>query len=162
MKLNEGIEWAIHCCSILASLPEDAAMPARRLAEFFDLPEHYLAKHLQALSQAGLVNSAKGPGGGYRLSRPAANITVLDIVLAIDGTEPHFQCTEIRRKGPSGVDPACYSKPCGIARAMWRAEKAWRDELASISLKEITDIGMQETPSLQIEKSMEWFGNVLK
>ncbi len=162
MKLNEGIEWAIHCLSVLAYLPEGKALPAKKLAGFFDLPEHYLAKHLQSLSQAKLVKSIKGPGGGYRLSRPAPDITVLDIVQAIDGKTPHFQCTEIRRRGPSGVPDECYQKPCGIARTMWRAEKAWRDELARVSLQDILQIGAEETPQLQIEKSLDWFGQVIQ
>ncbi len=162
MKINEGIEWAIHCCTILASVPEGMALPARRLAEFFDLPEHYLAKHLQSLSQADLVTSTKGPGGGYALSRPAAQITVLDIVQAIDGSAPHFQCTEIRRRGPSGMPDSCYKKPCGIARTMWHAEKAWRDVLFTVSLEDVQNMGLEETSPQQIEKSIEWFGNVLK
>ncbi len=162
MKLNEGIEWAVHCCSILASLPPGMALPARKLAEFFDLPEHYLAKHMQSLSQQGLVSSSKGPGGGYRLGRPATEIALLDIVLAIDGPAPHFRCTEIRRKGPSGVDDKCYGKPCGIARAMWRAETAWRDELGKVSLEEIRHTGLEETPHEQLEKSLAWFGDALK
>jgi Rrf2 family protein len=162
MKLNEGIEWAIHCCSMLASLPDNAALPARRLAEFFNLPEHYLAKHLQSLSQAGLVVSTKGPGGGYRLARLAAEISLLDIVEAIDGRAAHFQCTEIRRRGPSGVDASCYNKPCGIARAMHKAEQAWRKELAAVSLSEIQHLGLVETPPEQLKKSLEWFGSVLK
>ena len=162
MRMNEGIEWVIHCCSVLATLPEGTALPARRLADFFDLPGHYLAKHLQSLSQAGLVKSAKGPGGGYMLSRPATEITVLDIVQAIDGSAPYFQCTEIRRRGPSGVADHCYTRPCGIARIMWRAEKAWRNALSSVTLKDIQTTGLEETSAQQVEKSIEWFGNVLK
>ncbi len=162
MKLNEGIEWAIHCCSILAALPPDIALSAKRLAEFFDLPNHYLAKHLQSLSQAGLVSSSKGPGGGYSLAKPPEQISALNIVQAIDGTAAHFQCTEIRQRGPSGVEPSCYKKPCGIARTMWRAEKAWAAELAAVSLADIGQLGLNETPQEQMEKSLHWFENVLK
>jgi Rrf2 family protein len=162
MKLNEGIEWAIHCCTILAALPAEQALPAKRLAEFFDLPTHYLAKHLQSLSQAGLIHSRKGPGGGYQLAKPAPEISVLEIVQAIDGRAPHFQCTEIRQQGPSGVDATCYSKPCGIARTMWAAEKAWRHELAKVSLADIQQMGFEEVPPEQIDKSLDWFGKILK
>ncbi len=162
MKLTEGIEWAIHCCSLLAALPEGTSLPARRLAEFFDLPEHYLAKHLQSLSTAGVLVTIKGPGGGYRLAKRAKDITLLEIVEAVDGETSSFVCTEIRRNGPSGVKPSAYRKPCGIARAMWRADKAWRNELRKVSLKEIQEIGLKETPKEQIEKSIQWLGDVLK
>ena len=51
--------------------------------------------------RAGVLETVKGPRGGYRLARPAAEITVLDVVEAIDGDEPAFRCTEIRRRGPT-------------------------------------------------------------
>ncbi|VAV90147.1 hypothetical protein MNBD_ALPHA06-707 [hydrothermal vent metagenome] len=161
MKLNEGVEWAIHCCSILAALPPKTALPAKRLAGFFELPVHYLAKHLQSLSVAGLLKSSKGPGGGYWLAKPAKDIAVLDIVQAIDGHGAHFQCTQIRQNGPTAVAAKCYNKPCGIARTMWQAETAWRKELAAVSLADIQQLGLEETPPQQLEKSLQWFEQVI-
>ena len=103
MKLSDGVEWGVHACVLLAVLPPDAALPAARLAEYHGVPSAYLAKHLQALARAEVLETVKGPRGGYRLARPAAEITVLDVVEAIDGDEPAFRCTEIRRRGPSAV-----------------------------------------------------------
>src|SRR5919197_900673 len=68
MKLSEGVEWALHCCTVLALVPEDRALPAARLAEFHGVPTAYLAKHLQALSRAGVIESVPGQRGGYRLA----------------------------------------------------------------------------------------------
>ena len=126
MKHSEGLEWAVHACTLLAALPPAIALPARLLAEFFELPEPYLAKQMQKLSRAGIVETRRGPRGGYALARLAAEITLLQMVEAIDGAERHFRCSEIRRCGPSAVPGAKYTKPCGIARSMWRAEAAWR------------------------------------
>ena len=72
MQLGEGVEWALHCCTVLALVPPDRTLPAARLAEFHGVPPAYLAKHLQALAQAGIVESVPGRKGGYRLVRPAA------------------------------------------------------------------------------------------
>ncbi|MDZ7783608.1 MAG: Rrf2 family transcriptional regulator [Halioglobus sp.] len=157
MRLSEGIEWSVHCCSILASLPEGAALSARDLAEYFDLPAAYLAKSLQHLSAAGLVSSRRGRNGGYALARPAADITLLGIVEAVEGRESSFRCTEIRRRGPCGVGDANYARPCGIARAMWRADAAWRDELSQVSLADIARSGLEEMPPRQLERSLVWF-----
>ena len=77
MRLTEGVEWAVHCVLLLTALPEGATLPASRLAEYHDLPAPYLAKSLQALAGAGIVASAPGRRGGYRLGRPAAEITLL-------------------------------------------------------------------------------------
>ncbi|PCH74931.1 MAG: transcriptional regulator, partial [Rhodobacteraceae bacterium] len=119
MKHSEGLEWAVHCCALLAALPPGLALPAKLLAEFFDLPEPYLAKQLQKLSQSGIVETRRGPRGGYTLARDAGDITLLQMVEAIDGDDRHFRCTEIRRCGPTGVADRHYLRPCGIARSMW-------------------------------------------
>ena len=160
--MSEGIEWAIHSCALLAALPPGDALPVGKLASFFDLPRDYLAKHLQALSKAGVVHTSKGPGGGYRLARGPQDISLLDIVEAIDGKDPCFQCTEIRRRGPTGVAGKFYKKPCGIARAMWKAEAVWRQELALVKLTDLAAEAALEVPGEQMRKSAEWLMGTLK
>lgn len=138
MRLGEGVEWALHSCTVLALLPPDLAMPAARLAEFHGVPPAYLAKHLQSLAGAGIVDSVPGAKGGYRLARPAAEITVLDVVLALEGEGTAFRCTEIRQRGPAGHPrKQAALKPCGIARVMWQAEDAWRASLRETSLADV-------------------------
>ena len=106
MRLSEGVEWGLHCVVLAAMLPADAALPAGRLAEYHDVPGAYLAKHLQALSRGGILEALSGPRGGYRLARPAEEISVLDAVEALEGCEPAFRCTEIQRRGPARVAAA--------------------------------------------------------
>jgi len=55
MKLSYGVEWGVHVCTLLAVLPADAALPAARLAEYHGVPSAYMAKHLQALARAGVL-----------------------------------------------------------------------------------------------------------
>ena len=85
MRLGEGVEWSIHCCTILALLPQGVTISGRRLAEFHAVPAPYLVKHLQKLSQAGIVETTTGRKGGYRLARDQSEITLLDVVLALEG-----------------------------------------------------------------------------
>src|SRR4051795_4860113 len=129
MRLAEGVEWGLHVCVILAVLPDDTTLPAVRLAEYHGVPAHYLAKNLQALARAGIVESVSGPKGGYRLAKASSEITLLDVVEAVDGPEPSFRCTEIRQRGPAAIGAREYRAPCTIARAMYRADEAWRDAL---------------------------------
>src|SRR3954452_11052888 len=82
MRLPDGVEWGVHVCTLLASLPEDAALPASKLAEYHGVPAAYLAKHLQALAAAGVLRTVKGAKGGYRLARPPQEISVLEVVEA--------------------------------------------------------------------------------
>ncbi len=137
MRMSEGVEWAVHACTVLALLPEGAALPAPSLAEYHEVPGPYLAKHLQALSAAGIVTSSRGRRGGYRLARPADEVTVLDVVLAVEGAEPAFTCTEVRQRGPVAAPPEACRRPCGIAATMWAAEQAWRDTLAATTIADL-------------------------
>jgi len=104
MKLSEGVEWGVHCAVVLAGLAPGATLPGKALAEYHGVSESYLLKHLKALTAAELLVSVPGPRGGYRLARPPERITLLDVVQAIDGTQPAFRCTEIRQRGPLALD----------------------------------------------------------
>ncbi len=139
MKLSDGVEWSIHCVMVLGGLPDDATLSGRALAEFHGIPESYLLKHLKLLVAAGLLQSVPGPRGGYRLARGLDDITLLDIVEAVDGRRPAFRCTEIRRRGPCGLDDSAYPCACGINRAMLRAEKEYRAALARENLKDLSE-----------------------
>lgn len=162
MRLSQGVEWAVHSCTVLASVPADRALPAAKLAEFHGVPGAYLAKHLQALSAAEIVTSVPGPLGGYRLARTAEEITLLDIVLAVDGDESSFVCTEIRQRGPAGCKATAYPKPCGIARAMWAAEVAWRDALQAQTVADIVASMFEEAPREGFAKGAVWLREVIR
>ena len=135
MKLSGGVEWAVHCCVVLTTTTEP--VPAARLAELHDVSGSYLAKQLQALSRAGLVSSLQGKAGGYVLTRAPELITVLDVVAAVDGSQPAFVCTEIRQRGPLATPQEACVRPCAIARAMAGADAAWRAALQAISIADL-------------------------
>jgi Rrf2 family protein len=138
MKLSEGVEQAIHSVLLLSSLPVEGVLPASALAEYHGVSSSYLLKHLQALANAGLLLSIPGPKGGYRLARAPAQISLLDIVLAIEGPEPAFRCSEIRQRGPSPIAQHFHKAPCGVNVAMLRAEKAYRAELEKVSIADLS------------------------
>jgi Rrf2 family protein len=136
--MSEGVEWALHSLLTLAWLADDEPVPTARFAAGHDLPRAYLNKQLQALVRAGLLTSTPGARGGFLLARPPEQITVMDVVAAIEGTEEAFRCTEIRRRGSGAAAPDSeFTVPCAIATAMRRAELAWRRELAAQTLADI-------------------------
>ncbi|MGX1778780.1 RrF2 family transcriptional regulator [Nocardia brasiliensis] len=135
MKMSNGVEWALHSCVTLSQSQEP--VPAARLAELHGTPPAYTAKHLQALSRAGIVRSTAGQVGGYTLTRPAAQISVLDITQAIDGTEPAYRCAEIRQRGPLGIPAEQCARPCAIARTMAAAQQVWSRALAGVSVADL-------------------------
>ncbi|MEV0150227.1 MULTISPECIES: Rrf2 family transcriptional regulator [unclassified Nonomuraea] len=135
--MGEGVEWALHSCLNLAWAEPGEAVPAAKLAAFYDLPAAYLNKQLQALARAGIVASVSGPRGGFRLARPPKEITVLDVVTAIEGTQEAFRCQEILRRGPGGSESVDYRKLCVVSQVMRGAELAWRKELAGQTLADL-------------------------
>ncbi len=135
MKMSAGVEWAVHCCAVLSAASEP--VPVAKLAELHGVSRTYLAKHMQALSQSGLVRAVEGRDGGYLLTRPGAEISVYDIVKAVDGPEPAFRCTEIRQRGPFPATKEACKVPCGIAQVMAKAERAWGDSLRSVTLADL-------------------------
>lgn len=141
MKMSDGVEQAIHSVAMLASLSPDGVLSAAALAEFHGVSTSYLLKHLQSLSGAGILSTVPGPKGGYRLAKEPKGITLLDIVLAVEGPAPAFRCAEIRQRGPTPLPDRYFSKPCGINAAMLKAERAYRAELAKTTVADIrTDL----------------------
>lgn len=158
MKMSEGVEWALHSCVNLAWNGPDRAVSAARLAAWHDLPAAYLNKQLQALARAGILTSSPGPRGGFRLARPLAEISLMDVVAAVEGPEEAFRCAEIRRQGPGGApagagtaadtgdSEAAPPAACAIAHAMTRAELAWRQALAAQDLDGIRQQAERQAP----------------
>jgi Rrf2 family protein len=137
VKLGDGVEQSIHCTAVLSGLSEGGVLSAAALAEYHGVSTSYLLKHLQALSGAGILETVPGPKGGYRLAKKREDISLLDIVLAVEGPAPAFRCAEIRQRGPNPLPQRYFTKPCQVTAAMLRAERAYRAELASTSIADI-------------------------
>ena len=137
MKLSQGVEWTLHCVTLLALMPGGVTVRREQLAGHYGLPEAYLAKHLQAATKAGILRATPGPRGGYQLARPATDITLLDIVEAIEGSARPFICQEIRRQGSGALEPEDCHGLCLINVAMNKADNAWRSSLRTTTIAEI-------------------------
>lgn len=137
MKLPVSTEWVLHCATTLAQLEPGASASTTQLARYFDLPAPYLAKQLQALVRAGVLIASTGPRGGFRLARPAAEITLLRIVEAVDGTSPPYECREIRQQGRGALPAEDCRDTCILAVKMAEAHEAWRTSLDGVTVADI-------------------------
>lgn len=161
MRLGQGVEWSAQCTVLLACLPTEATLSAARLAEYHGVPRPYLAKALQALSGAGIIESASGRHAGDRLARPAQAISLLEVVHAVEGREKAFRCSEIRRRGATAVpvrSAQSYAPTCAIAEAMWAAEDTWRQQLASVSVAALGEAVMETSPAAAMATDTSWLG----
>jgi Rrf2 family protein len=134
VKLPASTEWVLHCATTLAQLQPGDTASAKQLAEYYDLPAPYLAKQLQAMVKAGLLAATTGPRGGFRLARPASEITLLQLVEAVDGAVAPYECREIRQRGRGALPPEDCRDTCILARKMAEAHDAWRRQLAATTL----------------------------
>ena len=115
MRMSEGVEWAAHCCLLLDWIGDADPVPTAQLAAAFELPPPYLNKQLQALVRAGILTSTRGKRGGFALARALDRITLLDVVDAIEGPDPAFRCTEIRRCGiGADVSASAFRSPARL------------------------------------------------
>lgn len=162
MRMSEGVEWALHCATLLAIVPDGHTLSAASLAEFHGVPPAYLAKTMQALAREGIVESVPGRRGGYKLTRRAADITLLDIVDAVEGRDPCFRCTEIRRRGPTRMPSKTYGAVCAIADAMYRADAAWRRELQQTTLADLLDRLVETVPGEAAVKAAHWMRGAMR
>ncbi len=137
VKLPDSTEWLLHCAATLAQLAPGDSGSASQLADYYDLPAAYLAKQLQALVRSGVLTATTGPRGGFRLARPAGEITILEIVEAVGGSAPLFRCQEIRQQGRGALAPEQCQQACVLAATMANARRAFRDSLAAVTLADI-------------------------
>jgi Rrf2 family protein len=85
MKLTRASSYAIHALAFMAAQKHNRPIASHHIAEVRRIPERFLLKVLKPLVSARVLHSIKGPNGGYRLARPASEITLLDVLEAVDG-----------------------------------------------------------------------------
>jgi len=92
MLLSRSCEYGIRA-SIYVSMQEgDEYVPIRIISDDLGISAHFLTKILQQLSRAGILKSFKGPRGGVALARPAADVSLMELVEAIDGPDMFTDC----------------------------------------------------------------------
>ncbi len=85
MKLTRATSYAIHALVFMATQKHNRPVASHHIAQAGGIPERFLLKVLKPLVSARVLHSIKGPNGGYRLARPANEITMLEILEAVDG-----------------------------------------------------------------------------
>lgn len=161
LQISKGVEWAVHAAVMLIALPEGRGLKAEALARYHEVPTAYMAKQLQALSKAGIVQSSRGAHGGYRLAKPATEISLWDITAAIEGFAPAFRCTEIRQNGPCGLKRKDCKSPCQIAAAFAVAERAFRDSLKTVTLADLATRFVQDTRPEHLTDVGNWLNSTM-
>lgn len=156
--ITSSVEYGIHCLLWLVG-SDNKALSSRELAELQGISPSFLSKILPKLQKAGIVKASEGVRGGYLLARPAEEITFLQIIDAIEGHKPLFDCQEIRsRCAVFNNEPPNWatSGKCAIHAVMLQAEKAMRDSLSTQTLSVIGSRFSRTAPESFFNDVNDW------
>ena len=135
----------------LASLPEDGRYQlSQELAMRLDIPGAYLAKILQTLARHGLLNSIRGPRGGFRLARPAHRIAVGDVVRVLDGMVSSSGCLL------GFQDCGGHREPCPMHAAWMEVKEHLEQTMAQVTIRDLQLMEMGSQGAAAWLRDAEW------
>ncbi len=164
MQYSVMVEYALHSLVYLVDAPTEDSIGIKELSEFQGLSETYLSKVFGKLTKAGIVNSVPGVKGGYKLAKPAEEISFWDVIEAVEGIKPIFQCKNILRNHYSYRDnqacSSCSTNPsCTINVTMLEGENHMREFFRSKTLSWLNLELDRVVPEKSRRDSKEYFGN---
>ena len=127
MKISRGTDYGIQGILYLARQPLDKVSLLHKVAQVQNVPESYLAKIFQDLAKAGLVRSHRGAKGGFSLARPSSQITLRQIIEALQGPISLNRCLDIR-------EGCVNSETCPVADVLRKAQQQMLATLDAASL----------------------------
>ncbi|MEK6684676.1 MAG: Rrf2 family transcriptional regulator [Nitrospirota bacterium] len=133
LKLSKKIDYGLMAISHIAYCKDDTKIVnTKRIAEEYSIPVELLAKILQKMAKGGLITSLNGPKGGYVLARLPRDITVGEVVKAIEGPIELVDCyrgdeTDCRQLGK-----------CSVRRPIRKIQDSITRLLDSMTIEEIT------------------------
>ncbi len=145
MRITRWGEYGILCALFLAQKNSSTPIGASDIAEARGIPMQYAQQILHRLRKGGVISTVRGPKGGYRLARPAEQITLRQILAAAEGDTLELICVT----DPINADQ-CATNPCGLKR-VWEDLKVAVDQLLeSRTLAMVAKLEASENGIVQI------------
>ncbi|MEZ5286188.1 MAG: Rrf2 family transcriptional regulator [Vicinamibacterales bacterium] len=147
LRLSKKSDYALMAVKHLAMRQDEGgASSAREISEAYAIPLELLAKILQRLVRARLLQSVQGTRGGYRLARPAPLVSVADVIQAVDGPVTVTAC--------SPDDHACEQYgTCSIRDPLWKIKSRIVEALNTVSVAELAaDPVTEPTPAPKVSR----------
>lgn len=153
-------EYGLHCLLLLVSDSGSIKANVADLAKLQGVSPAFVAKLFTKLKKAGLIIATEGAGGGYMLARPAAEITVWNAVVALEGDKALFKCTEVRLNcALFDTLPPAWAKRgvCSIHAVMQEAESRMRQTLDAYTLADLAHQVRRKAPKEFHQEVNAWF-----
>ncbi|MEK6228028.1 MAG: Rrf2 family transcriptional regulator [Actinomycetota bacterium] len=145
MRISAKADYAVRAALELAVAAPDRPVKGEHVASAQAIPIKFLENILVDLRQAGIVQSRRGPDGGYWLARPAAEVTVADVIRASDGP-----LASVRGEKPEDL---AYEGVAAELRQVWIALRtSMRDVLEQVTLD---DLARGRLPAEITERTVE-------
>jgi Rrf2 family cysteine metabolism transcriptional repressor len=132
MKLSTRAEYGIRVLVALAHADSDRPTSLAGIAKSDKLPHAYIEQLVGALRRAGLVTATRGHAGGYRLARPAEQISLVDAVRALDGPILEMPCA-----GPNDLESCDRPQDCSVHEVFERLQSSLSGTLGATTLAEV-------------------------
>jgi Rrf2 family protein len=132
LRFTKRADYGLMAVHFIAAHGDDGAVSAKRIAEEFKIPAERLAKILQRLAKKQLITSHNGPKGGYVLTRPAREITVGQVVRALEGPLRIVSCM-------SSKDDCPQFARCNLRGPVQKIQASLSDVLDTMTLAELAD-----------------------
>lgn len=133
MKLSTKGRYGLRALIDLAQYGEQEAVSIQSISARQQISDSYLEQLVRKLKKAGLVTSVRGAQGGYRLARPAEEISVGDVLMALEGSIEAVSCQE-------GENPSCVGKDLCVARFVWqKVNKSIQETVDSIMISQLVE-----------------------
>ena len=110
MRLSKTDAYALHALGYLGTRPREEKTSGDDISAATGIARPYLMRVLATLVSAGIVTSCKGPGGGYCLARPAAEISLRDVMRAIDGPIAPLSCVSLNWYRSCPMEGRCHAQ----------------------------------------------------
>ena len=148
LRLNRTTEYGIFALRHLDQKGSGESASAREIADHFGLPFDITAKTLQRLKDAGLIASAQGSRGGYKLQRSLDDVNLAEFLDMIEGPQTVVACAE---RDPHDLTPSCeYSERCQISGVLKVLNTRLKAVLATVKLSEFS---AAEMPAMSSQKN---------
>lgn len=132
MKLSTRAEYGIRVLVALAHAPDDKPSPLTAIARVEKLPHPYIEQLVGDLRRAGLVTATRGKSGGYRLARPAAEISMAQAVRALDGPILEMPCGT-----PQNLEVCSRPQDCSVHEVFERLHDSLEDTLGRLTVADV-------------------------
>ena len=130
MIQSAATKYAIRAVCHLAALPPGKRSQAKEISERLEIPYHYLSKILQDLARKGILDSSKGPGGGFRLAGPPERTSLYALIEAVEGPISDDDCV-------LGLAICSDEAPCPM-HEFWKSFRdTFRGRMQSVSLEDV-------------------------